>query len=341
VKKIAVRFAISLVVAIILLWWVKKEGISIIPPAEHFSEISWWAIPVYVISLFGVHFFRAYRVDYLIKPLAKVSLRKLILLNFASFLAIMILPLRTGEFVRPYLFKKEAGISMSAGMGIVAIERIIDGLIVSFWLTIALFTIPGSSNKYVVYLRFIPLSIFATGLLFLILMIVFDEKMRKFVSWFASFSGHRMKNFALHVYDGFLNGLRTLPRKSTILGFLVYSLIYWGINALGVWGLAIGCKLGIGIEGAVAVVGILAVGIMLPTGPGYFGNFQASVLIALSIFLDQSSIRTSGEAFIFILFVCQGGIHVLAGLIGLIDFRSSLKGIVTAPESLEEWEDVP
>jgi hypothetical protein len=108
-----------------------------------------------------------------------------------------------------------------------------------------------------------------------------------------------------------------------------------------VWALARGCGLDIGAAGAIAVVGVLAVGIMLPTGPGYFGNFQASVLIVLSMFLADPVIKVQGAVFIFILFVAQGGVHVLAGIAGLLDSHTSLRGLITRPESMEEWKDVP
>jgi uncharacterized protein (TIRG00374 family) len=341
VKKIAVRLTISLLIAALLVWWIKSEGLSIIPSWKDLAAVQWWAVPLYVFSLLLVHFFRAYRVGYLLKPLGDVGLRKLLLVNFAGFFAIMLLPLRTGEFARPYLFKKEAGISMSAGMGTVAIERIVDGVIVSLWLTIALFTVPSSRSGYIWTLRSLPLALFAGSLVFLVALILWTQRLRRVVDRLFGFFGRRFHDFALHVFDGFLSGLKSLPQKSMILGFTFYTLVYWGFNALGVWALARGCGLDIGAAGAIAVVGVLAVGIMLPTGPGYFGNFQASVLIALSLFLADPVIKVQGAVFIFILFVAQGGVHVLAGIAGLLDSHTSLRGLITRPESMEEWKEVP
>ncbi len=218
-KRIIWRFLVSVIIAALLFWWIKSEGIAIIPAWRDFGHVAWWSIPLYVFSLLFVHFFRAYRVGYLLKPLGEVGLRKLILVNFAGFFAIMLLPLRMGEFARPYLFKKRTGIPMSAGMGTVAIERVVDGVIVSLWLTIALFAAPASQSNYVWTLRIVPLSLFGGSLIFLFVLIGWTQPLRRAVNKIARISGQRLHGFVLHVFDGFVNGLKSLPQKRMILNF--------------------------------------------------------------------------------------------------------------------------
>jgi uncharacterized protein (TIRG00374 family) len=340
-KKIIPRLLISFLIAALLVWWIRNEGLPILPSSQAFRYVSWWAVPVYVLSLLLVHFFRAYRCAYLLKPLGRVSTRQVLMIGFAGFLAIMMLPLRTGEFARPYLFKKESGISMSAGMGTIAIERIIDGVIVSLWLTIALFTVSSDRSSYIWYLRYLPLGLFLGSLAALILLMCWTGGFRKLVDRLTSFLGRRLHAFVLHVFDGFIDGLRSLPQKSMVLGFTAHTMVYWAINAAGVMLLALGCGLDIGMAGSSAVMGVLAVGILLPTGPGYFGNFQASVMIALSMFLPDEVIRDRGSVFIFILYLSQVGVTLLAGVAGMLDSHASLKGIMTRPETMQEWDETP
>lgn len=340
-KKILPRLLISITIAVLLIWWVKSEGLPLLPPSEAFGYVAWWAVPVYIISLLFVHFFRAYRCGYLLKPLGNVTVRQILMIGFAGFLAIMMFPLRMGEFARPYLFKKEAGISMSAGMGTIAIERIIDGVIVSLWLTIALFTVPSSQSTYIWYLRYLPLGLFVTSLIVLIALIVWTDGFRKLADRVSLILGKKMHGFVMHVFDGFIDGLKSLPQKSIILGFTMHTMIYWAINAAGVMLLAMGCDLDIGIAGASAVMGVLAVGILLPTGPGYFGNFQASVMIALAMFFPDEILRGRGAVFIFILYLSQVGVTLAAGIAGMFDSHASLKGIITKPETMEEWDETP
>jgi len=341
-KKAVLRLLVSLLIAALFIWWFKEQGMVLLPSGEAFRSVRPWTVPVYLISLLAVHFFRAYRCGYLLKPLGNVSLRKLLLLGFAGFLAIMMLPLRMGEFVRPYLFKKEAGISMSAGMGTIAIERILDGVIVSLWLTVALFTVPASRSSYVWYLRLLPLGLFLGSLVFLVAMVLWTQALRALADRVSHLLGKKTHAFVLHVYDGFTAGLRSLPSKSLILGFTFHTIIYWLVNAAGVWALAEGCGLRIGVAGAVSVMGVLAVGILLPSGPGYFGNFQASVMVALALCVtDAGLLKDRGGIFIFLLYVCQVGVTLVAGIVGFIDSHVSLRKILLKPGSSEEWVDVP
>src|SRR5262249_1544440 len=71
-----------------------------------------------------------------------VPRRDVILLNWIGFFAIFALPLRLGEFARPALCKLRHGISISVGLGTVAVERVLDGLITSLCVAWALFFLP-------------------------------------------------------------------------------------------------------------------------------------------------------------------------------------------------------
>ncbi len=57
--------------------------------------------------------------------------RRLLLISSVGFMAILALPVRLGEFVRPYFVTRERHVRMSAMLGAVAVERIVDGLLIS------------------------------------------------------------------------------------------------------------------------------------------------------------------------------------------------------------------
>src|SRR4051794_10620713 len=90
------------------------------------------AIVMYLATLAVTHLFRAWRWEFLLRPLGvTVPLRRLIPISSAGFMAILALPVRLGEFVRPYFLTRERGVRMSAALGTVAVERIVDGLLIS------------------------------------------------------------------------------------------------------------------------------------------------------------------------------------------------------------------
>src|SRR5262245_60374646 len=63
------RLAVSLLLGAGLAWLLVRGGLPLVPPASAFSQLRLWTIPAYVASLVLVHFFRAARWRYLLRPL--------------------------------------------------------------------------------------------------------------------------------------------------------------------------------------------------------------------------------------------------------------------------------
>jgi uncharacterized protein (TIRG00374 family) len=342
-RKLVVRLGLSLAVAAAFVWWLQNQGIEIIPSASAFSAIPWWAAPAYVLTLFVVHFLRAYRWTYLLKPIADVPVRRMLPVAFVGFLAILVFPLRTGELARPFLIKRHAGVSMSAALGTIAIERVVDGLLVSLWLTLCLFGIPASASPYVWPLRLLPLGLFLGALGFLLAFLRRSDVFVRIARRIAGLFSKKLADTAVHVLEGFGKGLSVLPNRMALVRFLAVSIVYWSINALGVWLLADACGLPVGLLGAVATMAVVAVGILLPSGPGFFGNFQAAVLVALELYLPLAVATAHAAPFIFLLYLCQVGVTLVIGIASLFLGRISLRGIVSsglpqvASEEMTEW----
>ena len=74
-------------------------------------------------------------------------------------------------------------------------------------------------------------------------------------------------------------------------------------------------------------MGVLSVGILLPAGPGFFGSFQASVLVALGFFLPAAQVAERASVFIFTLYAGQVVFTLLLGLAAFLATRVTLGGI--------------
>lgn len=342
-RRFLLKLVLSLGVATVFVWWLDNQGFEIVPSADRFAVVPWWAVPAYVGLLVVVHFLRAYRWIYLLRPLADVPVRRMLPVAFAGFLAILVMPLRTGEVARPYLIKRHAGVSMSAALGTIAIERVVDGLLVSLWLTLCLFAVPADAGPYVWPLRILPLGLFLAALGTLLVFLWRAEPFIRFAEGAAGRLSKRLSETVAHVLRGFARGLSVLPNRAALVRFLAMSVAYWAVNALGVLVLARACGLPMNLWGAVAAMAVVAVGILLPSGPGFFGNFQAALLIALDMYLPAPAVAERGAVFIFVLYACQVGLTLLAGVTSLLVARISLRGIAgsnlpeVAREDLDEW----
>jgi hypothetical protein len=113
------------------------------------------------------------------------------------------------------------------------------------------------------------------------------------------------------------DGLRFLPSARLLGPFLLETLLYWGINVAGVFVLAWGSGLtAITLAEAAVTVGCIGIGILVPAGPGFFGAFQLSTYMALAMFFPEEALRGAGAAFVFLLYACQVGWHLIAAGIG-------------------------
>ncbi len=310
--KVIARLVVSLGIAAVLILWLTGQGFNVLPSSEAIGgAVVWWAIPGYIALFCVFHVLRAWRWSYLLRPFAEVPLSVMMRVAFVGFTAIQMMPLRTGEVARPYLLDRYTGTSKSALFGTIAIERVVDGLLVSLWLTAALFTIPADATPYVWGLRSIPLLIFVTALILLIAFYRHPEGVRVFIGRVLGFVSERLADFVVGVLERFHAGLAALPDGRSLWAFAVMSVFYWGINAASFWLLALGCGLDLPFVGAVAGMGCLAVGILLPAGPGYFGNFQVAVLAALEMYLPAAASSERAAVFIFLLYVLQTGLTIL------------------------------
>ena len=330
------KLLISLALGALFAWLAARGGVPLVPDAQALSRVSGWAPPVYLLSLLLVHYFRASRWRFLIAPIRRIPLREVILLNWIGFFAIFALPLRLGELARPALTKLRHGIPISAGVGTIAVERVLDGLITSLCVAWALLVLPRVPTDDPVA-RHLPTYGYAALLLFsaaFVALALFLWQRALAMRLTRSTLGLVLPSLAdllASKVGSVADGIRSIGDARLAFGFLAESALYWGCNALGVWLLGIGCGLPMTFGHAAAVMGVLAIGILLPTGPGLFGNFQLAVSAALRLYFAESLIGEQGAVFIFLLYVMQSAVMVIFGAVPLYAMHLRLSDLLTVP----------
>ena len=323
----------------------RRGGVPLLPAAHEFSHVRWWTVGVYLASLVGVHWFRAWRWDYLLRPVAKVPTSRIIAIAWVGFMAIMMLPFRAGEVVRPVLIRRDGRVSGSAAMGTIAAERVLDGLFVAILLVVTLFAIPRVPLEGVVFLGFpvarlvqygyATFALFATALAVLAVFLVARNFAETATLKVVGLVSRGLAERLSRMVGGLADGLRSLPDPKLMAPFLLQTAIYWGLNALGMWFLGWGCGLPMTPGHGFAVMGVLAMGILLPQGPGLFGSFQFFVYLALRMYFPEEMIRERGVAYVFILYACQFVFTLATGFgsmfFGHIDPRNTLHDDAASP----------
>jgi hypothetical protein len=329
----ALRLGISLAIGAGFAWVLGRGGLPIVPEPEAFAELAPWAVPIYLLSLIGVHWFRAARWRYLLQTVGEVRLRDVVSTSFTGFAAILFLPLRMGEVVRPYLVSKRGAVGGWQAAGTVAAERVIDGLVLSAVLFVGLVTttaldpLPDHVGGLAVPVATVPraaygaLALFAACFLLMALLYRWRRRALRLTRATLGRLSPRWGKRAARVLEHVIAGLGFLPRARQLAPFLLETGCYWGLNAAGLWLLAQGCGLpAIGFGQACVVMGCIGIGILVPAGPGYFGTFQISAYLALAMYVPPERVAVSGAAYVFIAYVSQLAQHLVgAGVGALLD----------------------
>ena len=345
-RRMLPKLVLSLVLGAAFVWLAQRGGVPLVPRAESMAKVAWWAVPAYLATLVVTHFLRGSRWRFLIAPYQTVTIKESILLNWIGFFAIFALPLRLGELARPALSRIRIGTRLSVGLGTVAVERVLDGLVTSLCLVVALFAIPRRVpvdylSRTLPYYGYLALAVFCAAMVAIGAFLWKRNLARRLTERVFGIVSPRIGKRLASTVDGIAEGVRSVKDPRLALPFVLETLGYWGTNAFGMWVLAQGCGLDLTFPHAVAVMGVLAIGILLPAGPGMFGSFQTFVAAGLRLYVADSVVGDRGAAYIFLLYVCQSLFITAAGLVPLLALKLSIRDILSPPAEPPTTEPPP
>ncbi|MBW2524634.1 MAG: flippase-like domain-containing protein [Deltaproteobacteria bacterium] len=345
-RRLVLRLAVSLLIGVAIGWMLVRGGLPIVPPRSAFRWVEPEYVAAYCACLFGVHWFRAARWRHLLRPLGRVSLRSTVATAWIGFAAVLLLPLRTGEAVRPLLIARRSTVRGWEAAGTVGAERIIDGLALSGLFLAGLVAttprepLPDHIGDLALPVRAVPqaaytaLGVFAA--IFVVMLVFYRQRQlaRKTIRATFGLLSPRLAERIATVVGRVADGLGFLPSARRLMPFLLETACYWILNAGGLWVLALGCGLPtIGLGEACVIMGCIGIGILTPAAPGYFGTFQLSIYVALAMFVLPGQVTEAGSAYAFVVYVCQVGQHVLLALAGAaMDHRGTDELVPAEPD---------
>lgn len=348
-RRHAAKLTASVVITAGIVFTLQKGGLTLWPEGGDFEHVRWWSVPAYLATLVAMSYFRAVRWRFLLRSFADVPRRRVLAVSWIGFAAILLMPFRIGEIVRPYMLREKGKISMSSATGTVVAERVVDGLYLSIVLAIALVFVPTIHPlpDKVVGLPISVAQVRASGFAMLGLFTVAFATIAVF--YFARAWAHRMTLavFGLvsrrlgeklaETAEKLANGLHFLGRGRDAGGFLFETTAYWLFNVLGMWLLAYGCGVvhadgsAITFGEACALMGMLGCTILIPGPPGLLGVFQAGIYAGMTMYFPTHVVTGAGSAYVFLLYSIQLVWTIASAAFFLAVDRNALRQLSHAP----------
>jgi len=316
----ALKWVMGIILGLLFVWlsaleWPMGQILSapltwhgtVVQCGEQWSFDVFYLLPYFLI-LVAIHFLRVLRWKPLLEPLGDVDFKTLNSISAIGFMYLFVLPFRLGELARPYLLARHSTIGMSESMATIVVERVVDGLIVSVILLAVLLGMPSAesmaSEEARTALHTIEwgamVALVAFGGAFALLFVAYWARSWTLRVLKATLGGisSGLVNKVIGVIEEFFRGLRVLPNIRCFVTFCGWSMLYWLLNGLGYFVLALGfSQLSVSPLAAYAMMCWLIVGMMLPNPPANVGVFWYFLLMPLLVFGVDGQENTAALVF--------------------------------------------
>ena len=274
---------------------------------------------VFVLVYIVCHGARVFRWYYLVEPLGEVDAGTVHRVCAVGFTAILLLPLRLGELVRPYLLSLRSKLPMSGILGTAVVERVIDGLLMTGLLFLTLFLYDGDrATAFARTTGVIAAAIFIPALVVCLLALWRRDWTLGVLRAIGNPISESLTEKATALLEDFIEGFRALVEARHMGRFLFMTVLYWTTNVVSLWVLArFGFGLEVGMWEMATVLPILVMGIMIPAGPALAGNFEYFMIKGMGLFLaiEATGVGTSVAVFAATVHVLQFVVIALPGFL--------------------------
>ncbi len=280
------KAALGIAISVLLIWWVLR-GVDL---AEVWGEIrrADWLLLLAAVAVATSGFaVRAVRWKVFLHPMRPgTGFRARFAAVNIGFAANNLLPARVGEFARAWAISRMEPVSVSGAVGSLVVERFLDAVAIFALLLVALLhpSFPSEATvggRPVVDVLLVVVGGITAVLLALIVLLAFPAVLLRISSWAARIMPGGVGGTLHGAVIGFLGGLRALQDPRLLVQGLAWSVGFWSWNAISFWLAFQAFGIEQGYATALFVQAIIALGVAVPSAPGFFGTFHAAAVIGL------------------------------------------------------------
>ena len=260
--------------------------------AHEVHRIQWLYVPVLAGLVFLSYIFRAYRWRYLLPDDCEFSTRKLFEATWLGSVATFVLPLRAGEFVRPWLLTRWGNVKFFTAFASVVTERVFDVLAVLLFLAISLTRItetPPLMRRGAQGLGLLAGVI----VVFMVLTYLYGEQLKTiFDRLILSHIKGRHPELArklAQIADEIIAGMKAISSFRDLVLIIILSLLLWASQVAVFYFAFSAFSEPASIWAGMLVTVTVALAVAAPSAPGFLGTFQIGVEVALNGIYNYSN----------------------------------------------------
>mgnify|MGYP003578325926 CR=1 FL=1 len=287
-----IKFILLFLFAVFLLW-IFGRGLDWNQVSHSLRQADPFDLAVAVLIICLGYILRAIRWRVLLQPITPTSIRELFATTTVGFAA-MFLVGRAGEIVRPmWLPMRDKRVRPSAALVTIGVERVFDlaSLICFFSVSLIWFNAPLGRESEFAYIELVGNIMLGCAVLGFLSLFVYQRYSARIIAWFTDvthkkYIPNRIRLIFLSLLRQLAISLQILQDWREIFWVSFWTLALWFAISVPTWLVIRSFGLPLDFVDSIFVMGVAAMGSLVPTPGGAAGAFHAATagsLILLGI----------------------------------------------------------
>ena len=194
------------------------------------------------------------------------------------------------------ILKRKEGVSVSASLATIIVERIFDGVVMLAFVFVNLSELARltSSSGFVGNIQQVAVigtGVFLGALVVFLIAAMFPQVTLRIGLWFIfQFVPKRLQERIISLTNKFLDGLASLRSPSNVLMVFFTSVLIWLLETGKYWFVMHAFDFNVSFFALMLMNGIVNLATTIPSAPGYIGTFDAPGIAVLTAYgVDQAT----------------------------------------------------
>jgi uncharacterized protein (TIRG00374 family) len=270
-------------------------GIDFTEMDASFRRANYATLPIFLVFLFLFFWLKAIRWRLLLQSLRGFKTREVVGPMMIGFMGNNLLPAHLGDLARVFVLGRKFNLSKTAVFSSVVLERVFDtaSILGFFGASLLLVELPETFQTTTLYTA----GLTAVAFLVLAVYVFWTEQFVQTAEWALNrlrFLPTTLRGTLTEMLESGAEGLASLRNGKLAFQIVITSALQWFLMAGMVHISLVSFGLHLPLHASFIVMGVTALGVVVPSTPGFFGVIQFCFWVSLRIFgVDKTDAITA------------------------------------------------